>query len=108
MIIFLLRRLFLLGTVLLGLSIFAFSLGYLFPGDPLQNFSGLRYIDSTMREQLIQQYRLDQSYSAQYLAFLGRVIQGDWGLSFASQQPLLKEVWMVLPATLELTAYALL
>lgn len=108
MIIFLLRRLFLLGTVLLGLSIFAFSLGYLFPGDPLQNFSGLRYIDSTMREQLIQQYRLDQSYSAQYLAFLSRVIQGDWGLSFASQQPLLKEVWMVLPATLELTAYALL
>lgn len=108
MIIFLLRRLFLLGTVLIGLSLFAFSLGYLFPGDPLQNFSGLRYIDSAQREQLLTEYHLNQSYLAQYLAFLGRIFQGDWGLSFASQQPLLKEVWQVLPATLELTAYALL
>ncbi|MDP4944934.1 MAG: ABC transporter permease [Alishewanella sp.] len=108
MIVFLLRRLFLLGTVLLGLSIFAFALGYLFPGDPLQNFSGLRYIDSTQRDLLISEYRLDQSYLAQYLAFLERIIAGNWGLSFASQQPLLQEIWQVLPATLELTAYALL
>jgi len=108
MMVFLLRRLFLLGTVLFGLSVFAFSLGYLFPGDPLQNFTGLRYIDSIQREQLITLYRLDQSYTAQYLAFLGRILQGDWGLSFSSQQPLLKEVWQVLPATLELTTYALL
>ncbi|MCB5225713.1 ABC transporter permease [Alishewanella sp. 16-MA] len=108
MIVFLLRRLFLLGTVLLGLSIFAFALGYLFPGDPLQNFSGLRYIESTQRDLLISEYRLDQSYLAQYLAFLERIIAGNWGLSFASQQPLLQEIWQVLPATLELTAYALL
>lgn len=108
MIVFLLRRLFLLATVLLGLSLFAFSLGYLFPGDPLQNFSGLRYIDNTQREQLIAFYHLDKSYTSQYFAFLGRIFSGDWGLSFASQQPLLKEIWQVLPATLELTAYALL
>jgi len=108
MMIFLLRRLFLLGTVLLGLSIFAFSLGYLFPGDPLQNFSGLRYIDSAQREQLIMAYQLEHSYTKQYVAFLTRVLQGDWGLSFSSQQPLLKEIWQVLPATLELTTYALL
>lgn len=108
MIVFLLRRLFLLGTVLFGLSLFAFSLGYLFPGDPLQNFSGLRYIDAELRAQLILEYRLDESYRAQYLAFLSRIFQGDWGLSFASQQPLFNEVWAVLPATLELTSYALL
>ncbi len=108
MIVFLLRRLFLLGTVLFGLSLFAFSLGYLFPGDPLQNFSGLRYINAEVRAQLILEFRLDDSYRAQYFAFLGRIFQGDWGLSFASQQPLFNEVWAVLPATLELTAYALL
>ncbi len=108
MIIFLLRRLFLLGTVLFGLSLFAFSLGYLFPGDPLQNFSGLRVIDSAQRAELLAYYQLDQSYAVQYFAFLQRLLDGDWGLSFASQQPLLLEIWQVLPATLELTAYALL
>lgn len=108
MTIYLLRRLFLLGTVLLGLSIFAFSLGYLFPGDPLQNFSGLRYLDDTTREQLTLAYRLDGSYLQQYLAFIQRLWYGDWGLSLASQQPLLTEIRQVLPATLELTSYALL
>lgn len=108
MTIYLLRRLFLLGTVLLGLSIFAFSLGYLFPGDPLQNFSGLRYLDDTTREQLTLAYRLDGSYFQQYLAFIQRLWYGDWGLSLASQQPLLTEIRQVLPATLELTSYALL
>lgn len=108
MTIYLLRRLFLLGTVLLGLSIFAFSLGYLFPGEPLQNFSGLRYLDDTTREQLTLAYRLDSSYLQQYLAFIQRLWHGDWGLSLASQQPLLTEIQQVLPATLELTSYALL
>lgn len=108
MTIYLLRRLFLLGTVLLGLSIFAFSLGYLFPGEPLQNFSGLRYLDDTTREQLTLAYRLDSSYLQQYLAFIQRLWHGDWGLSLASQQPLLTEIRQVLPATLELTSYALL
>ncbi|EHR39880.1 ABC transporter permease [Alishewanella jeotgali] len=108
MTIYLLRRLFLLGTVLLGLSIFAFSLGYLFPGDPLQNFSGLRYLDDSTREQLTLAYRLDGSYLQQYLAFIQRLWHGDWGLSLASQQPLLTEIRQVLPATLELTSYALL
>lgn len=108
MTIYLLRRLFLLSTVLLGLSIFAFSLGYLFPGEPLQNFSGLRYLDDTTREQLTLAYRLDSSYLQQYLAFIQRLWHGDWGLSLASQQPLLTEIRQVLPATLELTSYALL
>lgn len=108
MTIYLLRRLFLLGTVLLGLSIFAFSLGYLFPGDPLQNFSGLRYLDDSTSEQLTLAYRLDGSYLQQYLAFIQRLWHGDWGLSLASQQPLLTEIRQVLPATLELTSYALL
>lgn len=108
MTIYLLRRLFLLGTVLLGLSIFAFSLGYLFPGEPLQNFSGLRYLDDSTSEQLTLAYRLDGSYLQQYLAFIQRLWHGDWGLSLASQQPLLTEIRQVLPATLELTSYALL
>ncbi|MDX3775672.1 ABC transporter permease subunit [Chromatiaceae bacterium AAb-1] len=108
MILYLCRRIVLLGFVLIALSVFAFSLGYLFPGDPLHNFSGLRHIPEQQAEQLTALYRLNDSYFMQYLAYLQRILSGDWGLSFASQQPLLFEIRLLLPATLELTTYALL
>ena len=51
---------------------------------------------------------MDQSYFQQYLAYLQRILSGDWGLSYSSQQPILQEIKTLLPATLELAAYALL
>lgn len=108
MTLYLLRRLFLLAFVFIALSILAFSLGYLFPGDPLQNFTGLRNISAEQMPQLMAEYRMNDGYIQQYLAYLERIINGNWGLSFASQQPLLQEVQPLIPATLELAAYALL
>lgn len=108
MILYLLRRMFLLAFVFIALSIFAFSLGYLFPGEPLQNFTGLRHISAEQLPLLQQEYRMEQGYIAQYLAYLGRIFSGNWALSFSSQQPLLQEMQMLMPATLELASYALL
>lgn len=108
MILYLLRRLFLLLFVFIALTILAFSLGYLFPGEPLQNFTGLRHIPVNQLEQLSAEYRMDQGYIQQYFGYLTRVISGDWGMSFASEQGLLQEIKRLLPATLELAAYALL
>ena len=105
---YLLRRLFLLAFVFIALSILAFSLGYLFPGDPLQNFTGLRNISPEQLPELMAEYRMNDGYIQQYLAYLQRIVSGNWGLSFASQQPLLQEVQLLIPATLELAAYALL
>jgi cationic peptide transport system permease protein len=108
MILYLFRRLFLLAFVFIALSILAFSLGYMFPGEPLQNFSGLRYIPAEHIAQLSAEYRMDDGYIQQYLAYLTRIMTGNWGLSFASQQPLLQEMSSLFPATLELVTYALL
>ena len=108
MTLYLLRRLFLLGFVLLGLSVLAFSLAYLFPGDVLENFTGITAISVEQATALRAEYRLDSGYLQQYIAYLSRIFSGNWGVSFASRQPLLQEVQMLLPATLELAAYALL
>ncbi|MEH8020349.1 ABC transporter permease [Rheinheimera metallidurans] len=108
MIMYLLRRLFLLAFVFIALSVFAFSLAYLFPGDPLQNFTGLRHISPEQYALLTSEYQLDKNYILQYLAYLSRIFSGNWGMSFSSQQPLLQEMKMLLPATLELASYALL
>ena len=64
---YLLRRLFLLAFVFVALTIFAFSLNYLFPGDVLHNFTGLRYISPQQETELRQVLGLDQSYIQQYI-----------------------------------------
>jgi len=104
---YLFRRLFLLAFVFIALTIFAFSLGYLFPGEVLSNFTGLRNISPADEVVLTRQLGLDQSYLQQYLLFVQRLLQGQWALSFSSQQNVLTEMLQVMPATLELAAYAL-
>ncbi|MBZ9612032.1 ABC transporter permease [Rheinheimera maricola] len=108
MTLYLLRRLFLLAFVFLGLSLLAFSLAYLFPGDVLQNFTGLTTMSTEHAAELQAEYRLDSGYLQQYIAYLQRIFNGNWGLSFSSNQPVLHEIQLLLPATLELAAYALL
>lgn len=104
---YLLRRLFLLAFVFVALTVFAFSLGYLFPGEVLNNFTGLQNISPAEEVVLSQQLGLEQNYLQQYLLFLQRLLDGQWALSFSSQQNVLTEMLLVMPATLELAAYAL-
>lgn len=104
---YLARRLFLLGFVFVALTVFVFSLNYLFPGDLVSNLTGLRDISPDQHLQLQHLLSLDQSLWQQYIAYNRRLLSGDWGLSFASQQPVLSEIIQVLPATLELASYAL-
>ena len=103
-----LRRAFLIGFVFVALTVLAFSLSFLFPGDLLTNVSGLTTIDPEQQQALIQYYALDQSLLMQYLSYVNRILDGEWGLSFASQQPVLSEIIAVFPATLELASYALI
>ncbi len=105
---YLARRLFLISFVLIALTVFSFSLNFMFPGDFLTNITGLRDISNEQRDALSQTYGFNQSYFSQYLDYVRRIFSGDWGLSFASQQPVIGEVAMVLPATVELAGYALL
>ena len=99
-----LRRCFLISFVFVALTVLAFSLSYLFPGDVLTNVSGLTEIRPEQRQTLIKYYALDQSLLQQYIAYLNRILDGEWGLSFSSQQPVLSEIVAVFPATMELAS----
>ncbi len=76
------------------------------PGDPVVALLGDAYTEEDaikMREQ----YGLDRSVAVQYLIWLGRLVQGDWGTSVLSGQPVLKEVLIRLPVTIELIILAM-
>ncbi|AWB67096.1 peptide ABC transporter permease [Saccharobesus litoralis] len=108
MMYYLVRRLNLLLSTLFILSIITFSLGHLFPGDPVQNFSGLREFDYEQYTILQEKYKLDGSYIQQYLAFISQVFNGDLGVSFNSQSPVIDELFKVAPSSIELSIYAML
>tara|TARA_A200000113_G_scaffold225838_1_gene248253 strand:- start:2886 stop:3917 length:1032 start_codon:yes stop_codon:yes gene_type:complete len=92
---------------LLVLAIISFSLAYLFPGDTLENLTGLVPQNDVQRHALEQQFKLDQSYISQFFYYVGNLLTGDWGYSFTSGLFLRDEVGIALPATIELATYAM-
>ena len=106
MILLLGRRTFHFLIVVLGVYTALFLLLRL-TGDP-----ALLYVSEDAGPAQIQRVReqlgLADPLPVQYVRFLGRAIVGDFGLSLRYNQPALPLVLAALPATLELTAAALL
>ena len=108
MIQILIRYTTLLILTLLVLAVMSFSLAYLFPGDTLENLTGLVPQNDIQRQALEKQFMLDRAYPVQFFHYSGNLLTGEWGYSFTSGLPLRQEVGIALPATIELATYAML
>jgi peptide/nickel transport system permease protein len=106
MLAFILRRLAQAVLVMLAVGLIAFSL-FRFVGDPVLTMLGQ---DATPddRIRVTQMLGLDQPFYVQYARFVGRALQGDFGLSLRQAQPVSRLIAERLPATLELSAVAAL
>ena len=89
---YILRRIGLFVFMVLMLSVFTFLLSFLFPGDALSNLSGIPSNNFAQHTQLEDKYLYNSNYFMQYIAFLGRILQGDWGLSFASGDSVFSQI----------------
>jgi len=103
---FVLRRLAQAVLVMLAVGLIAFSL-FRFVGDPVVFMLGQ---DATPAERaaMTTQLGLDQPFHVQYARFLGRAVQGDFGLSLKQMRPVSTLFAERLPATLELSFAAAL
>lgn len=100
-----LQRLLLVIPVLFGVSLAAFMMSHLVPGDPVRVMLG----DSATAEQaalLREQLGLNDPLVVQYLRYVGNALQGDLGTSIRSGQPVIEEILDYLPSTLVLTISA--
>ncbi|MDM4768163.1 ABC transporter permease subunit [Pelomonas sp. SE-A7] len=105
---FLARRLLGLVPTLLGITLLAFGLIRLIPGDPVEVMMGERRLDPEQHAALMQRLGLDKPLHVQYLDYVGKLVQGDLGESMVSREPVAKEFAALFPATLELAGVALL
>src|SRR5437016_5069355 len=107
MLAFLLRRIVLIVPTFLGVTLLAFALIHLIPGDPVENLSGERGMDPARRERLLHEFGLDRPLAAQYAGYIGHVLKGDLGTSLTTHEPVMQEFATLFPATIELAFFAL-
>nr|WP_314579313.1 ABC transporter permease [uncultured Pseudomonas sp.] len=107
MLIFILRRLLSAIPTLILVSLFVFTLQKLLPGDPVQAMAGEER-DPAVMEYLREKYRLNDPVPLQYVHWVGNVLQGDFGTSLRTEQPVTTLLASKLPVTLELAVLALI
>jgi dipeptide transport system permease protein len=104
----LLKKLATLIPTVLGVTVVAFALIRLIPGDPIEIMVGERRLDPAAHAALMQQMGLDQPLPVQYLRYAGQLLQGDLGKSLVTREPVAAEFAVLFPATIELATAALL
>ena len=104
---FLLTRLSLVIPTFFGMTLLAFFLIRLVPGDPIETMAGERGIDPARHAQLLKEYGFDQPLWTQYGIYIGRVLRGDLGKSIVTQEPVIREFAALFPATVELAVCAI-
>jgi ABC-type dipeptide/oligopeptide/nickel transport system permease component len=101
------HRLVLTVPVILGVSVVVFSIVHLLPGDPVLAILSGANATAEQEAELRAQLRLEDPLPVQYLRFLGRGVQGDFGRSIFSRRPVVEEIADQLPGTLQLAGMSI-
>lgn len=105
---FAISRLTLVIPTFFGMTLLAFFLIRLVPGDPIETLAGERGIDAVRHAKLLHEYGLDQPLLTQYGIYIDKVLHGDLGKSIITQTPVAQEFLSLFPATVELALCAML
>ncbi len=105
---FLLTRASLVIPTFLGITLVAFFLIRLVPGDPIETMAGERGIDPARHAALRAEYGFDKPLLVQYGIYLERLAHGDLGRSISTKEPVISEFASLFPATIELGICAIL
>ncbi|MCY3055275.1 ABC transporter permease [Aerococcus sp. CDC-944-U94] len=84
------------------MSLFAFFISRLIPGYPASLYLESKQLAQSPENIALinEEFGLDRSLMVQYFQWISHFIQGDWGTSFYSSQPIRQEIFNRLPASL--------
>lgn len=99
---FILRRLGLMFVILFIVTIIVFALVNVLPGDPAMMILGDEATPEVL-ETLREKMGLNDPLHVQYLTWVGKVIQGDFGKSLRDNTSVSKILIQAIPVTLQLT-----
>ena len=109
---FILHRLAQMALVFVAVSIFAFSIIYFSPGDPLYLYTSPAVSSYKMSDEQLDNMReslgLNGNVVERYVNWAGKMIQGDSGMSVSNHQPVKSQIMDKLPNTIGLMGAALI
>jgi peptide/nickel transport system permease protein len=101
------RRLFLLVPILIGVSLLIFFWIRALPGNPADALLGERS-NAQLVAQYKQRYGLDRPIPVQYWDYVKTTLQGDLGTSISTRRAVTAEIKQRFPATIELAVAAMI
>jgi peptide/nickel transport system permease protein len=104
---YIIKRLLQMIPTILIITLVVFAMMKAIPGDPIITLLGDAY-DEADAEELRKEYGFDKPIIVQYFIWLGKLVQGDWGVSILSSREVLNDVLMQLPITIELVVLAMI
>src|SRR5262245_41457617 len=95
-----------MAVVVFGMSVITFGLTRVVPGNPARLLAG-PHARQAQVDALAERYHLRGPVVERYWCYLTGLLRGDLGLSVTTRRPVLDDLRQFLPATIELTATAL-
>lgn len=108
MVKFIARRLLLTVPTFFALMLITFLAVRLVPGDPVEVRVGEHGITPERHAFFIHELGLDEPVWLQFARYVGRFLQGDFGVSYVTNAKVLSEFVTLFPATMELAFSAML
>ena len=104
---YIIRRLFQLVIVLVGVTLVTFTALKLVPGDAATYLAGKDASEARI-EYIRHQRGLDRPYYVQYMKYVERLLHGDLGASLYNGRDIRQMIWEAAPDTLQLALSAVL
>lgn len=104
---YILKRMVMMIPVLLGVALITFTMMYLSPGKPEVFILGDM---ATQEDRAIfrEEHGLNDSFIVQFSRYLIRCAKGDFGISYTTKQPVIKEILPRFLITIKLSAIAII
>lgn len=103
---YVLRRVFLLIPVLLGVLVLVFTISYVIPTDPARVWAGGLHARPEQIELIRERYHLNDPLYMQIYYYLEGLFHGDLGISASTRRPVLDDLKSFFPATFELAIFS--
>lgn len=107
---YILKKMALLAPVLVGISVIAFALGVMSPGDPVDqvlNPNGNESYTQEEYDRMSARMGLDKPLHVQYMNWVGNLLQGDLGRSFFTNKSIVDQMARRIPISARLAGLSM-